>query len=288
MTTSSLYQRVTDAIVAKLEEGTNPWSQSWSNSGGTHNILPTNAATNRPYSGINIVVLWGAAQRNSYQDNSWITYKQAHDRGFQVRKGEKATEVCYYKLRKIVDESSDKTVNIPLLRSFYVFNVDQLVNWECSAETILPAPDDSIVAAEDVVKRSECDLRHGGNQAFYIPSKDFIAMPELSRFNSCDSYYATLLHELTHWTGHKSRLNRDKPTRFGDETYAFEELVAEMGSAFLCADLGVAGQLEQHASYIDGWLKILKKDSKAIFKAASLASKAHQYLVGSKDEEGSE
>lgn len=276
------YQSITDNILKQLEEGARPWRISWSTEVPIR--IPKNAITKSNYSGINILLLWDALQTNGFAHHEWMTFKQAVNAGYNIRKGEKGTKVFYYKLLEKEDESNSKKSLVPLARWFTVFNVDQFQNWS-SNET--PCIRQNGIEADELIKRHNCDLRHYGTKALYNSTRDYIVIPEHERFNSDADYYATLLHELTHWTGHPTRLDRALINKFGDDAYAFEELVAEMGSAFLCADLGVNGQLMEHASYIDGWLKILKQNARAIFKAASLASKAHQYLIETTKQEGS-
>jgi antirestriction protein ArdC len=271
---ADLYQEVTDKIVAALESGVAPWVRPWR--AGKCGGMPHNAITGKAYRGINVPLLWAPARPSA----AWMTYKQAQGIGAQVRKGERGSMIVFYKPFTVTDkDNSDKVKTIPLLRSFTVFNVDQIDNVPAK---YLPAlepvesvrPDASI--ADTMMALAT--VRHGGDRAFYSPSLDYIQLPEFAQFHKQAGYRATSLHELTHWTGHADRCAREYGKRFGDQAYAREELVAEMGAAFLCAHAGIDAQLE-HASYIESWLSVLKADKRAILIAASHAQKAADYVL---------
>jgi antirestriction protein ArdC len=218
--------------------------------------------------------------------HNWVTYKQAQSVGAQVRKGSKGVPVIYFSPLEVQDRVTNEVKKIPMLKTYTVFNADQVDGLE------LPAPtertmNESIASCEAFIKAQRAEIKHGGNRAFYVPSADYIQLPELDQFKSSADYYATSLHELSHWTGHESRLNRDFSGRFGNEAYAFEELVAELGSAMLCAHNKIDGQL-QHASYIASWLKVLNDDPKNILKASALAQKILDYTTKSTNEEAEE
>lgn len=270
-----IYQTVTDNIIRALEVGVKPWVCPWTGNGAASG-LPANFSTGTAYSGINIMLLWSSAAEQGYTDPRWLTYKQAAEQGGQVRKGEHGTTIIYYKMLEKENEAGE-TEHIPMLKTFTVFNVQQIDNLAVEY-AVLPATSfDPIAKAEALTARSGAKITEKGIQAFYRPSTDEIYLPERYRFNNAADFYATQLHELIHWTGAESRLNREKGGKYGSDKYAFEELIAELGSAFLMADLGITGDV-QHESYISSWLKALNDDKRFIFKAASSASKAHRYL----------
>ena len=270
MLNHDIAKNVTDKIIASLESGVAPWVRPWKaeNSG-----MPYNMATLKTYRGINVALL----SLNSFASNAWLTYKQAQELGANVRKGEKGSMIVFYKPWKIEDknnpDSEGKTV--PVLKSFAVFNREQIDGLPAlPARTEQPRP--SHEEANAVL--AQATIRHGGARAFYSLQGDYIQLPEAGDFIDHPSYYATALHELTHWTGHKDRLAREYGKRFGDTAYSREELVAEMGAAFLCAHLGIDGRL-QHAEYIGSWIDVLKSDKRAIITAASAAQKAFDFCV---------
>ncbi len=285
--TFNIYRHVTDSILAMLERGTKPWVKPWdsknSNIGG---VMPVNHKR-RPYSGINVLILWSQAAAMGYSSNVWMTYKQAAAYKANVRKGEKGTGIVYYsKVTK--DKGTPDESSFGFLKSFWVFNIEQIENLPESFNVVdKPLP----VTDSEVKKRNSfCDdfakktgIRYAetkGNKAFYQPSADSVVIPLHAAFKTSEHYYSTLWHEFVHATGHKSRLDRNLTGSFGDSNYAFEELIAEMGSAFLCAATGVSLETrEDHAAYLASWIKGLKNDPKAIFKAASMAAKASNYLL---------
>jgi antirestriction protein ArdC len=275
MKIAAVYEAVTRSIIAELEQGAAPWVKPWKG-GNRSGVLPANAITGRCYSGINIPILWHAADLHGYPTNAWLTFKQALERDACVRKGEKGTQVVFTKQLSVKkDDDADEERQISMLRAFTVFNVAQVEGFDAPDTTAAPAPPAG--AADAFAAATGADIRHGGDKAFFIPSMDFIVLPDPESFQSVEHYHATKLHELIHWSGHASRLDRDLNNRFGTRAYAAEELVAELGAAFLCAHLGVQGQL-RHAGYIDSWLSLLKTDERAIFTAASKASHAADYL----------
>jgi antirestriction protein ArdC len=269
-----IYQQVTDKIIAELESGNLPsWVKDWSGDAGTD----CNVITKKTYNGINTIILGMSGFKSQY----WGTYKQWLSLGAQVTKGSKGTHIIYYspveRGSKVTEAGEVKEYSY-ILKSYTVFNAEQVTGWEAPAAPV-PKPFNNVFAAEVLALKSGAVIQHGGDKAYYSPSQDFIAMPHKSQFNTEAGYYATLMHELAHWSGHKSRLNRDLSGRFGNESYAAEELIAELSAAFLCARLGIAGEL-RHSSYIASWLRVLKNDNKAVFKAAALAQKAADYLAG--------
>jgi len=270
-----IYQDVTNQIVQAIENGPEAWARCWKST------MPANGITGRAYNGINVLLLWLAVDRGGYASSDWMTYRQAAGAGGQVKKGEKGTTVVFYKKRTITekDESGEEVKkDVPVLKAFTVFNREQVEGLpEVEAVEV-----DRIEEAEAIVKGSGAMFTHG--EPAYIPAKEMISMPETGAFETVENFYATTFHELTHWTGSKKRLGRDLSGRFGDASYAAEELIAEIGSAFLCAKAGIQGEL-RHAGYVQSWLKVLKNDKRAIFNAASHASKAAEYLADLVSEE---
>ena len=283
---ASLYDSVTRRIIAELEAGRLPWVQPWGRSGGASAALPHNAYSGRAYSGINILILWGAVIEAGWPSQGWLTFRQALEAGGNVRKGERGTTVVYAD-RFIPKGEADRAAReggdakaVAFLKSFTVFNVAQCEGLrEGIASDPAPLPEREIVpVAEAAITASGVDFRIGGDRAFYVPAHDYVQVPPQPAFFDQVNFYRTALHELTHATGHVSRLDRKLLNSFGSKDYAREELVAEMGSAFLCAALGIEPSV-RHADYIGSWLEVLREDNRAIFRAASLASKAADWLL---------
>jgi len=253
-----IYSRITDQIVAALECGVKPWTQPWNAAHAAGTVSRPLRFNGQPYAGINILTLWASSMERHYAAPVWMTFKQAIELGGHVRKGEKGSPVVYAdKMVKTErdDHGQDQERIIPFLKAYTVFNVEQIedlpAHYYAKAQTETN-PDERIARTDAFFAATRADIRHGGNSAFYIPSQDFIQMPEFEAFRSAEAYYATLAHECCHWTKHKSRLDRDFECKsYGDSGYAREELVAELGAAFLCADLGLKLEdREDHASYI--------------------------------------
>lgn len=275
MNIAAVYENVTRSIIAELEQGAAPWMKPWKG-GGRLGIMPANAITGHHYRGINVPILWHAADTHGFPSHAWLTFKQALDKGAHVRKGEKGTQIVFTKQLTVKqDDAEDEERQISMLRAFTVFNVVQVEG--LGVPDTAPAQPLPAGAVDAFAVATGADIRHGGDKACFVPSLDFIVLPDPDSFESVEHYRATKLHELVHWSGHGTRLNRDLKNRFGTKAYAAEELVAELGAAFLCAHLGVEGQL-RHAGYIDSWLSLLKEDDRAIFTAASKASAAADYL----------
>jgi antirestriction protein ArdC len=282
---ANLYDEVTARIIADLEGGRVPWVQPWSAS-ASGPALPRNALTARPYSGVNVLILWGAVIAGRWPSQSWLTFKQAQSAGGRVSKGERGTTIVYAdhfipdaeKAR--AREQGDEAKAVPFLKRFTVFNVAQCEGLRDGlAPDPVPLPEREVVpVAESVIAASGVEFRIGGDKAFYVPSLDFVQVPPQPAFFAQINYYRTALHELTHATGHRSRLGRDQSHGFGSKDYAREELIAEMGSAFLCAALGIEPTV-RHADYLASWLEVLRDDNRAIFRAASAASKAADWLL---------
>ena len=270
-----LYQRVTDTLIAALEVGVKPWVCPWQRKGMSS--LPCNYTTGHHYQGMNILLLWHSATTKGYTDPRWLTYRQAKDAAGQVRRGEQGTTIFYYSMRE--KEREDGEVDhIPLIKTFTVFNYEQIDGLAVSDIEMPEIHFNSQVTLETFFEKSGAKIREKGEAAYFNPTRDEIILPARHLFSQAADFYATGLHELVHWSGAKTRLNREMKGKFGSADYAFEELIAELGSAFLMAHFGVQGEV-QHESYIASWLKALKNDKRFIFKAASFASKAHQYLI---------
>ena len=277
-----LYAEVSARIVAELERGAAPWVKPWSATPGQN--VPQNAVTNRPYSGCNVILLWLARDRG-WATPRFLTFKQALEAGGHVRKGEHGTKVYFVKQLQVKDGDGEEaeTRLVPMLREYTVFNVDQCDGLPDSIRAGKPMrvrnPDTRDALADDFLRSTGADIREGHGEAYYVPSHDFISMPAFQAFKGADHFYNVAFHELTHWTGHKSRLDRDLKNRFGSRAYAAEELVAELGAAFLSAEFGFDGDV-RNAGYIATWIELLKSDKRAFFTACSKASKAADYLRG--------
>jgi antirestriction protein ArdC len=278
-----LYTEVSARIVAEMEAGAAPWIKPWSATPGAN--TPCNAATNRPYSGCNVVLLW-MAQAAGYRTPRFLTFKQALELGGNVRKGERGTKVYFVKQLQVRDKSADDaaaTRVVPLMREYTVFNVDQCEN--LPARIITPGEfkprnaDQRDLTIDEFLAGSGATIREGFGEAYYRPSDDVISLPRFEAFKNAAHFYSTAFHEVAHSTGHKSRLARDLRHRFGDRAYAAEELIAELCSAFLCAEFSIDGDL-RHAGYIQNWIGLLKADSRAFFTACSKAQAAADYLRG--------
>lgn len=269
------YESVTASIIAELERGAPPWVRVWDTD--VCGYLPMNLITRRPYSGINVMILWMQAMRMSYPFSGWLTFKQALAAGGCVRKGEKATRIVLVKNLVPKPEQED-TKSSTILRTFAVFNEAQIEGLQRGEEDASTGVlSDSVDAALKLVKAAQVEVRHGNFEPCYIPSQDVVLIPKPIMFDGDEHYVSTLLHECVHWTGAKHRLARDMGNRFGSRAYAAEELVAELGAAFLCAHLRVHGEL-RHAGYIGHWLELLKCDATAIVTASAKASQAADYL----------
>jgi antirestriction protein ArdC len=285
---TDVYQKITDQIVAALETGVRPWHQPWNAEHSAGRITRPLRGNGIPYQGINVLMLWSAATLKGYAAPIWMTFKQAIELKACVRKGEHGSLVVY--ADKIIrtettDSGEEAERAIPFMKGYTVFNVEQIDGLPEHYYGKPEARTDSvqrIAHAESFFAATGANVVHGGSRACYVPSTDNIHMPCIDFFRDAESYYATLAHETTHWTRHKSRLDRDfGRKRFGDEGYAMEELVAELGAAFLAADLALTPEVrDDHAAYIASWIKVLKDDKRAIFTAASHAQRAADFLNG--------
>ena len=289
------YAEITNAIIADLEKGVRPWVKPWD--GG--NAIPCRPLriTGEPYRGINVMLLWSAAHQHGYQSAYWVTYQQALHQGGHIRKGEKSTTVVFsgtLTRTERDDRGEEQEKVIPFLKAYSVFNIDQtegLPEKYRAPAAIAPATRDNARCerADQFVTNTQAEVRYGGDRACYSPLEDRIQMPSIERFKDSDSFYAVLLHELTHWTMRDTRCPRKfRPSIHGVGNYAREELVAELGAAFLCADLQIAlTPRPDHAEYVAGWLEVLRNDKRAIFQAAATAQRAVDFLNSLQGAEGS-
>jgi antirestriction protein ArdC len=287
-----VHQEITNRIVAAIETA-GEFRLPWIKAKGGSMKRPVNIASAKPYNGVNIVSLWVAGLAADYPSHLWGTYRQWQERGCQVRKGEKSSLIVFYKKLEF-EQTNDATGETEaaerlMARASFVFNAAQVDGFQLETDTPIPgeATFDPIERAERFAVATGAKIEEGGDMACYIPSLDMIRLPERRRFTGTpttmpvEGFYSTLCHELVHWSGAKQRLDRDLSARFGSESYAIEELIAELGAAFLCGDLGINPEPRaDHAQYISNWLKVLKDDKRAVFTAASKASEAANWLIG--------
>ncbi len=285
---ANLYDEITDKIIAELEAGRVPWVQPWGTAAAKALLsMPKNASTDRFYSGVNILLLWGSTIEHGFTGQSWLTFRQALSLGGHVRKGERGTMVVYADRfvpsdeKRRAAETGEEAQAIPFLKRFTVFNCDQCDEIPDEIATAAPPPPPDLIEprVEALIKATGIDFRIGGSRAFYVPVEDFVQVPPPQAYFEPINWHRTALHELGHATGHCSRLNRDQSGSYGTKKYAFEELVAELAAAFGCASLGIVPTV-RHSDYIGSWLDVLREDNRAIVRAASQASKAADYLLG--------
>lgn len=283
-----IYERITETIVADLEKGVRPWMKPWSAGGLEGRITRPLRHTGEAYTGINVLLLWSESLRRGFEAPLWMTYRQAGQIGAQVRQGETGTTVVYASrfTKTETDARGDEVErDIPYFKTYTVFNCDQI---DGLPEQYYHRPDkiidpvSRIEHADRFFKHTRAVIRHGGSKAFFAPASDHIQMPPFESFRDAESYVAVLCHEATHWTAPEHRVGRDLSRYHKDRTErAREELIAELGSCFLCADLGIVPELEprpDHASYVHSWLRVLKDNKRAIFQAAAHAQRAVTYL----------
>jgi len=284
---TSLYAEITNKIIAELEAGCVPWVQPWGTAAAKAPLaMPKNAATGRGYSGINVLILWGAVIERGFAGQSWLTFRQALNLGGNVRKGERGTTVVYANRftpedeRRRAEHDGDEPGAIPFLKRFTVFNADQCDGLPDDIATAASPPPAGMILpqAEALIAATGADFRIGGDRAFYSPDHDFVQVPPPQAYFEPVNWHRTACHELGHWSGAATRLGRDFSGSFGSKSYAREELVAEMAGAFVCASLGIMPTV-RHADYIGSWLTVLREDDRAIVRAASAASKAADYLL---------
>jgi len=270
------YQRITDRIVATMEQGRIPWRKPWKG----RKCLPRNFVSSKEYRGINVFLLLAM----DYESPLWLTMRQVNKLGGNVRKGERACPVVFWKRIKVDEKEGEKTRHIPILRYYHVFNVSQCVGLpglgeDPGDEAVIPGPE------EIVTKMPERPpIKHGMDKAFYAPMLDLVGMPDRGVFERIEDYYSTLFHELTHSTGHPKRLNRPsvaEHSEYGTDPYCKEELVAEMGAAFLCGSAGIVDRtIDNSAAYLSNWLERLRSDAALVVQAASQAQKAADFILG--------
>ena len=285
---TSLYDDITDKIIAELEAGRIPWVQPWGTAAAKAPLaMPQNASTRRRYSGINVLILWGAVIERGFSGQSWLTFRQALVLGGNVRKGERGTTVVYADRfvptdeRRRATETGEEAQAIPFLKRFTVFNTDQCEGLPEDVASVAPPSPPGLIEpqAEALIAATGAKFRIGGARAFYSPSGDFVQVPPPQAYFEPINWHRTAFHELSHWSGATSRLGRDLNGPFGSKSYAREELVAEIAGAFICASLGIVPTV-RHADYIGSWLEVLREDNRAIVRAASYASKAADYILG--------
>jgi antirestriction protein ArdC len=290
---NKVYDIVTDRIIAALDAGVIPWRKEWTATASGK--LPVNAHSGKPYRGINVLTLWCEQNEKGYASNQWVTYKQAQELGGNVRKGEKSTPVVFWKFDHKTDKETGETESFAWARYYSVFNVAQCDGLKTDAPAIpadgpvfTPLESAELVASRYLESANAPRLRHGGAQAFYAVTLDYVQMPERETFHSPEAYYSTLFHELAHSTRHASRLDRRDDNEsanvaraFGSEDYSKEELTAELAAAFLCAESEIANDatLANSAAYIQGWLKALKNDRAMLVTAAQRAQRASDYIL---------
>jgi antirestriction protein ArdC len=277
------YQEITDRLL-EMVDGAGNWAPPWRELGLDR---PSNAITKKRYTGVNVFMCWAAAHRAGYSSNRWATFNQWQAADCKVRKGAKGTPIIFFKQYEREGESGDPTKSI-VSRVSYVFNAEQVEG----AKAMEPEPTQgaSAIARRDdidnAIKRLNATIDIGGDRACYVPSIDTIRMPKPEQFVTMENYYSVLFHELVHWTGAKKRLDRNLSTSFGSDAYAVEEMIAEMGAAFLSADFGITNYVrDDHARYLKSWLEAAKKDKRALVRAASQASKAADFILNFNEEE---
>ncbi|WP_333665277.1 ArdC family protein [Parvibaculum sp.] len=284
---ADLYSEITDKIIAELEAGRVPWVQPWGTAAANAPLaMPKNASTGRTYSGINVLLLWGAVIERGFTGQSWLTFRQALSLGGNVRKGERGTTVVYADRfvpedeKRRAAETGEDAQAIPFLKRFTVFNTDQCENLPEDVATATPPVPEGLIepAVEALIKATGIDFRISGHKAFYVPAHDYVVVPPPQSYYEPINWHRTALHEIGHASGHQKRLNRDLSGSFGSKKYAFEELIAEINAAFCCASLGIVPTV-RHTDYIGSWLDVMREDSRAIVRAASQASKAADWIL---------
>ncbi len=293
MTNTELFEKVTSDLVSIMESGVNPWRKAWKSDSASTFGLHRNAVSGRPYRGLNVIILQMTACAKGYQSAGWLTPRQAMAERLDI-KGEKCAQITFWQATKrtekkaigLGDDGTETESRGMICKVYHVLNLDQCKGDKSKFAVDMPtAPIDHHELAQSIERGLGLTIGHGGDRAFYEPQFDRIQVPRLSDFDSVESYCATLSHEAIHATGSKTRLDRQFGTRFGDAAYAFEELVAELGAAFIGAVTGHSNEVPNHASYLAAWIKVLKSDSKAILTAASKAQAAADRILQAIDNE---
>jgi antirestriction protein ArdC len=279
-TRADVYEQITSALITAIEEGTGKFEMPW------HTLSsPINAANRKLYRGVNILMLWAAARKHNYSSHEWATYRQWQELGARVRKGERSTLVVFWKFfdSQTEEEQQEETEDTRarprcFARAYHVFNASQVDGYESKPESLL-SESERIGQADAFFQSLPATIKYGGDRAYYSPADDYIQMPHFTQFKTPEAFVSTMCHELSHWSGAKSRLNRDLSGRFGDESYAMEEMIAQISASFLCADLQIRSEPSaDDAAYVSNWLTVLRGDRRAIFTAASKAQEAASYL----------
>ena len=279
MAKKDIYQEITNQIIADLEKGTPIWEQPWRKG---FLGFPINVFSKSFYSGINTLILWLRQSRTGFETSQWLSFLQVKKLGGSIKKGERATAIIFYKKLVIVDEENEEEKTIPFLKTHSVFNLSQTEGLEHLIKKFSSKEKPNfkdVERAEKLIKESKANIAFAPiDRACYLPIEDKILIPKKKQFKTQEGYYSTAFHELSHWTGHKSRLNRAVRNKQGSKAYAFEELIAEISASFVCCHLGFEYST-QHSAYIKSWLEVLKEDKKAIFRASSQAQKATEFIL---------
>ena len=279
MAKKDIYQQITNQIISDLEKGSLVWEKPWE---GGFGGMPKNVFSKSFYSGVNTVILWSRQSQLGAESSQWLTFRQVQKLNGRIRKGEKATCVIFYKKITIEDKETEEEKTIPVLKTYPVFNLSQCEGLDHLKEV----PDKKELSfedtkqAEELIKASQARITFSYiDRACYKSLKDQILMPKKEQFKTGEGFYSTMFHELSHWTGHSSRLDRKQGNRFGSKEYAFEELIAEISASFICCQLGFKYST-QHSAYVQSWIEVLKEDKTAIFRASSQAQKASEFILG--------
>ena len=277
------YQIITDAVLELMEKHGKDWCKPWQAQAGAghHNVK-----SGKSYNGTNIFLLAVSAMKQDFASNEWGTFKQWQDKGAKVRKGQKGTKIIFFDKIKVEDKETQEERLIPMLKGFTVFNADQVDGYDAKPVEPITETKARHDRSEALIAATGADIRFGGDRAFYVPSEDFVQMPILEDFKGTDTssdvetYYSTMFHELTHWTGAKGRMDRKMIGKFGSNAYAFEELIAELGAVFLTCQVGInVAPRADHAKYLNNWLEVIKNDKRAMVKAFAQAQKASDFIL---------
>ena len=276
-------QIITDQVLDLMTKHGSDWTKPWQ---AKASLGHCNVITGKPYQGTNIFLAAVSAMANDFKSSEWATFKQWQKKNAKVKKGSKGTPIIFFDRIAVQDKDTDEDRIIPVLKGFTVFNADQVDGYNSPVSDPIVQTKDRNQKAEALIKATGADIRFGGDRAFYSPSHDFVQMPILEDFkgtetsSDIEAYYSTMFHELTHWTGAKTRLDRKKGSKFGSNAYAFEELIAELGAVFITCQLGInVAPRVDHAKYLNNWLEVIKSDKKAMIKAFASANKASEFIL---------